>query len=333
MEKLEFKKHYPKDWVVMQNRVIECFRGMSLYEKRLFLMATPLARVSGNSSEDPVIITVAEYAKECGIDLSTAYTAVEEATQKLFKREFTFIDDEGYRVMMRWLYKAKYNEGSTYLYFPDEILQMLRVFDGLNPYTKYKKEVVLKLKKDYSLELYHLAKKHYGINHRKEVKFFEIKLDDFISLLQVPKSYNNLSNLKKRVVKPSLDEINEKTDITITYENIKKGRSVIGFRFFITTKDVAQSEKDIEIPHHTQDIHTIDWINGGAEQKSNFFKPLTPSQAKKYSILLHKKHEIVGSWNGSYDDAKQRIEQELQDSEKVNFYMKYLLEVGFILND
>ena len=38
---MDIRKHYPKDWVVLQNRVAECFRGMSLDEKRLFIMATP----------------------------------------------------------------------------------------------------------------------------------------------------------------------------------------------------------------------------------------------------------------------------------------------------
>ncbi len=31
------KKHYPKDWVVLQNRVVECFKSMTLDEKRLFM--------------------------------------------------------------------------------------------------------------------------------------------------------------------------------------------------------------------------------------------------------------------------------------------------------
>lgn len=31
---------YPKDWVVIQNRVVECFKSMTLDEKRLFILAT-----------------------------------------------------------------------------------------------------------------------------------------------------------------------------------------------------------------------------------------------------------------------------------------------------
>ena len=39
----------------------------------------------------------------------------------------------------------------------------------------------------------------------------------------LPESYKDLRNLKRRVLKNSLDEINEFTDITIDYSPIKKG--------------------------------------------------------------------------------------------------------------
>jgi plasmid replication initiation protein len=65
---------------------------------------------------------------------------------------------------------------------------------------------------------------------------FEISLEDFRNELGVPDSYNDLSNLKKRVIQPSLDEITEQTDINVTYENIKSGRAVVGFRFTVKEK-------------------------------------------------------------------------------------------------
>ena len=50
---------------------------------------------------------------------------------------------------MRWLNKVIYKagQGGSELYFTDEVLLLLREFDALNPYTKYKKEVVLRLKR------------------------------------------------------------------------------------------------------------------------------------------------------------------------------------------
>ncbi len=40
---------------------------------------------------------------------------------------------------------------------------MLQTFDKLNPYTKYKKEMILQLKGDYAFEIYHLAKQSEGL--------------------------------------------------------------------------------------------------------------------------------------------------------------------------
>lgn len=229
---MEFRKQYPAEWVVLQNKVVECFRGMSLDEKRLFLMATPLARVTKCSANEPIVITVEDYARECDIDRKTAYNAVEAATKGLFKREFTFETQDKNKVLMRWLYKAVYNDGRTELYFPDDILYILRNFDKVNPYTKYKKEIVLKLKKDYSLDFYHLGKKHEGLSRK-----FKLTIEELAESFNLSKSYmEDLGNLKRRVIQPSLDEIKEKTDIELTYENIKTGRKVTGFEFTVLTK-------------------------------------------------------------------------------------------------
>jgi plasmid replication initiation protein len=249
---LDVKKHYPKDWVVLQNRVVECFKSMTLDEKRLFIMATPLARTTNISSGEPIFISTEEFASACGLEITGAYTALGIATKKLFDRYFGYVRADKKKVSIRWMYKTAYGEGGAELYFTDEVLLLLREFDALNPYTKYKKEVVLRLKKDYSLDFYHLAKKH------QKMGGFQISLDELFEQLGLPESYQDLSNLKKRVIKPSLDEITANTDIDLSYENIKRGRSVVGFKFTVKekTKDKAitsqkkteakpnQSEKD-----------------------------------------------------------------------------------------
>jgi plasmid replication initiation protein len=107
---------------------------------------------------------------------------------------------------------------------------MLKEFDKLNPYTKYKKDIVLSLKKDYSFDLYHLAKKHQAMGQ------FEMSLEHIKNELGLPPSYDKLCNLKDRVIKPSLDEITANTDINLSYENVKRGRSVVGFKFTVKEK-------------------------------------------------------------------------------------------------
>lgn len=267
---LDVKKHYPKDWVVLQNRVVECFKSMTLDEKRLFIMATPLARTTNISSGEPIFISTEEFASACGLEITGAYTALGIATKKLFDRYFGYVRADKKKVSIRWMYKTAYGEGGAELYFTDEVLLLLREFDALNPYTKYKKEVVLRLRKDYSLDIYHLAKKHQVMGG------FQISLNDLFEQLGLPESYQDLSNLKKRVIKPSLDEINQNTDINLSYENIKQGRSVVGFKF-----TVKEKPKPKTLTTQARDPNTID-----------MFCDLTDAQISKYSAILSRVSDI-----------------------------------------
>lgn len=294
---LDVKKHYPKDWVVLQNRVVECFKSMTLDEKRLFIMATPLARTTKISSNDPIFISSSEFSKECGIDLSTAYTALELASERLFTRFFGYTNAEGDRVKMRWLNKVIYKagQGGSELYFTDEVLLLLREFDALNPYTKYRKEVVLRLRKDYSLDFYHLAKKYQTMGG------FQISLDELFEQLGLPESYKRLDNLKNRVIEPSLDEITANTDIDLTYENVKRGRSVVGFKFTVREKP---KPKVIETG---RDKNTID-----------MFCKLTDAQIQKYSSILSKVSDISDlSTFPDYSTFAQWIANILRDPKSV----------------
>ena len=291
------KKHYPKDWVVLQNRVVECYRSMSLDEKRLFIMATPLARTTKVSSNDPIFISSSDFARECGVDLSTAYTALEVASDRLFTRFFGYTAENGDRVKMRWVNKVIYKagQGGSELYFSDEVLLLLREFDALNPYTKYKKEVVLRLKKDYSLDFYHLAKKHQTMGG------FQISLDELFEQLGLPESYRRIGNLKDRVIKPSLDEITANTDIDLSYENVKRGRSVVGFKFTVKEKP---KPKVIETG---RDKNTID-----------MFCKLTDAQIQKYSSILSKVSDISDlSTFPDYSTFAQWIANILRDPKSV----------------
>ncbi|MBF7699276.1 replication initiation protein [Acinetobacter pollinis] len=268
---MRYKKHYPKDWVVLQNRVVECYRSMSLDEKRLFTIATPLARTTNISSGEPIFISTEEFASACGLEITGAYTALGIATKKLFDRYFGYVRADKKKVSIRWMYKTVYGDGGAELYFTDEVLLLLREFDALNPYTKYKKEVVLRLKKDYSLDFYHLAKKHQTMGG------FQISLNELFEQLGLPESYKRIDNLKNRVIEPSLEEVTANTDIDLTYENIKRGRSVVGFRF--TVKEKPQPKlKNIEM---ARDQNTID-----------MFCNLTDNQIRTYSSILSKIHSI-----------------------------------------
>ena len=263
------KKTYPPSWVVMQNNIQECFKSMNIDEKRMLILASPIARTTHATEKDSIMITAEEFARECGIKTHSAYTQLEAASRNLIKRNFSYTNDRGKRVLSNWVIDCTYEDGGIAIRFPEIVLLMLTEFDKFNPYTKYKKDIVLSLKKDYSFDLYHLAKKHQVMGQ------FEMSLDHIKNELGLPESYQDLSNLKKRVLNPSIEEISINTDIELSYENVKKGRSVVGFRFTVKEKPkpkLIASERDIK----TADL----------------FCTMSDAQVNKYSSILSNLGEL-----------------------------------------
>ena len=263
----ENKKTYPPNWVVMQNNIQECFKSMNIDEKRMLILASPIARTTHATEKDRIMITAEEFAIECGIKTHSAYTQLEVASRNLLKRNFSYTNERGKRVLSNWVIDCTYEDGGIAIRFPEIVLLMLTEFDKLNPYTKYKKDIVLSLKKDYSFDLYHLAKKHQTMGG------FQISLDDLFQQLGLPESYRRIGNLKDRVLKPSLEEITANTDIELTYENVKQGRSVVGFKFIVREKPKLIAPE--------RETKTVD-----------LFCDMSDAQINKYSTILSKLSEL-----------------------------------------
>ena len=302
------KKTYPPNWVVMQNNIQECFKSMNIDEKRMLILASPIARTTHATEKDQILITAEEFAKECGIKTHSAYTQLEAASRNLIKRNFSYNNDRGKRVLSNWVIDCTYEDGGIAIRFPEIVLLMLTEFDKLNPYTKYKKDIVLSLKKDYSFDLYHLAKKHQAMGG------FQISLDDLFEQLGLPESYRRIGNLKDRVINPSLDEITANTDIDLTYENVKNGRSVVGFKFTVKDKlkpKTLDSKRDPNTP--------------------DFFVKMTDAQRHLFANKMSEMPEMSGYSQGteSFQQFAIRIADMLLQPEKFRKLYPILEKAGF----
>ena len=303
------EKTYPVSTMAIQNRVTECFKSMSVDEKRILIMASPVARNINATEQDSILISAQQFAEECGIKVNSAYKQIELASKKLVDRSFSYTNEKGKKVYSNWVIDATYEDAGVSLRFTSVVLMMLKILDKYNPYTRYKKDVVLKLKKDYSIDFYHLAKKS------EKLGSFELTIDSMFIEFGLPESYRDLRNLKRRVLKDPIDEINKYTDIDLTYEPIKKGRSVVGFKF-----TVREKTKHKTITVQGRDKDTVDM----------FFK-MSDSQINMFGNQLSKLPELgkyaVG--NEGYDALASRIKDMLKDPEKQKMLVPHLKKLGF----
>ena len=303
------EKTYPVSTMAIQNRVTECFKSMSVDEKRILIMASPVARNIDATEQDSILISAQQFAEECGIKVNSAYKQIELASKKLVDRSFSYTNEKGKKVYSNWVIDATYEDAGVNLRFTSVVLMMLKILDKYNPYTRYKKDVVLKLKKDYSIDFYHLAKKS------EKLGSFELTIDSMFIEFGLPESYRDLRNLKRRVLKDPIDEINKYTDIDLTYEPIKKGRSVVAFKF-----TVREKTKHKTITVQGRDPNTVD-----------MFFEMSDSQINMFGNQLSKLPELgkyaVG--NEGYEALASRLKDMLKDPEKQKLLVPHLKKLGF----
>ena len=138
-------------------------------------------------------------------------------------------------------------------------------------FTQYEMQQISDLSTGYAIRLYELL-----ICWRTTGKTPIIELTDFRQKIGVlENTYQAMNDLKKRVLEPALKQVNEHTDITASYEQHKKGRTITGFSFKFKQKKPKQAEiaiETIQAPQNTSDT----------------IKPLTEPQIAKYSMILCK---------------------------------------------
>ena len=302
------EKTYPVSTMAIQNRVTECFKSMSVDEKRILIMASPVARNIDATEQNSILISAQQFAEECGIKVNSAYKQIELASKKLVDRSFSYTNEKGKKVYSNWVIDATYEDAGVSLRFTSVVLMMLKILDKYNPYTRYKKDVVLKLKKDYSIDFYHLAKKSGKIGN------FELTIDSMFTEFGLPESYRDLRNLKRRVLKDPIDEINNYTDITLTYDPIKKGRSVVGFKFTVKEKPKPK----LTAPE--RDTNTIDMFFEMSDAQINMF-------GNQLSKLPELGKYAVG--NEGYEALASRIKDMLKHPDKQKLLLPHLKKLGF----
>mgnify|MGYP003473657000 FL=1 len=121
-------------------------------------------------------------------------------------------------------------------------------------FTKYDIDQISGLSSAYSVRLYELL-----IQWRSTGKTPVIELADFRKRIGVlDTEYKRMAQLKERVLELAIKQINEHTDIIVTYKQHKAGRVITGFSFAFTQKkqsiDVTPKPKKLK---PTEDLNTL----------------------------------------------------------------------------
>jgi plasmid replication initiation protein len=126
--------------------------------------------------------------------------------------------------------------------------------------------------------------------------------------------YKIMGNFKLRVLDLAVNEINEKTDLTVSYTQEKKGRVIHGFKFTVKQKQPQKAVKN------ERDINTVD-----------MFATMTDKQITMFSRKLANMPELgnLAPIGADIDTFAQMIANDLKDEKKQAKYKPYLEKLGF----
>lgn len=251
--------------VVKSHRLNMAIQNLSTTEIRLIQLAIIDAREckNGFTSDTSLKLDATRYAEVFNVSRQCAYEALRDAEATLFERRFTFLDEiDGDTIKTRWISQAKYKKGLgsiEIMFSPAVVKEITRLgFDG-GLFTQYSLEQTAMLKSIYSIRLYELLNQW---KNAKKTPAFELGIFRGQMGLGV-NDYNRMSDFKRRVLDLAVQEINEKTDLKVSYEQIKDRSTITHFFFTILQKQKPKAAKSKGFLRDTDnlDMFTVEGLS------------------------------------------------------------------------
>ncbi|OOR93454.1 replication initiation protein [Haemophilus paraphrohaemolyticus] len=227
------------------NSFVQASYSMTLDEMRILSLTLGVF-----NPENPIKrgfdFTIADFCKHFpDVDEKSAYTQVRNAILKISKRWIVLVDNEKELTEVVLVNKRTYfkKEGRFYIEFHEDLLPYIAQLH--NNFTKYQLVNIGAFSSTHTIRLYELCSQY------RDTGWRQTSVDELKDWLQVSDKYDRYNNFNQRVLTPAIDEINAKSDLLVSVEPIKRGRSIVSLKFTIKSKKSAVKieQKRPAFPH------------------------------------------------------------------------------------
>lgn len=231
------KTNYDKRSLVIKksNKLIEAKYRLSPFESKL--MALVISGVRIDKKCTLFRYRVADLGTFFDVEHHEIYAILEEAVTRLNTRELKIKKENGDYLIATWVASAEYlkNQGVIEIEISQKLLPYL--IDIKKHFTSYPFLSVSNFKSSYSFRLYELVKQW----PYEQLGFREIELTELKGFLDLSSTqYEKYSAFKRYILLTAQKEVNEKSDLTFSFQEIKEGRKITKIKFIIQTKEQNQ---------------------------------------------------------------------------------------------
>ena len=291
-----------KELIVKSNQVIEASYQLSSTEQRIVLAAISKISRDAEITDDEIYRVTVDDLRNLGVHEKTAYRDLKDGVNRLYDRSINLaIDDES--IKMRWVQSIRFLESKSVvgLRFSKEILPFISNLS--REFTKYSLSDIAGMSSAYAIRIYELLSQYRSIGKR------EIAVENLRTMLELGKRYPLFADLKRWVIDTAVDQINEYSPLSVTYEQKKTGRKVTHIIF-------SFKEKSKSINHQSE---------------PNKVYKLTDAQINMFGNQLSRLHELshLATQGESYEALAAKIKEMLKDPIQQKQFLPHLKNLGF----
>ena len=249
------------DLVLQPNKVSRAAYKCDSTERKLLYFATAKLENSFLTEGDVVVrrytacFKIGEMLRALGMNnIASNRKRIREAIKTIAKQTITVLETEKKLVVMTWLQKAVYDEdeNKVVLTFTDDVGMYLQ--DLKEQFSSLDFKTIGAIKSYYAMRYYEIALSYEGFKgqdgNEPNSWFFDLDLERLRTMFEIKDSAyrGRIDNITEKAVKQPIRELNAVNPrFRIDIERLKKGRSLVGYRFICTELSVESSVCDVEL--------------------------------------------------------------------------------------
>ena len=279
--------------IYKSNALIEASYRLSVYEQRIILGCIAQVRRDEPLTDQRLYtVSAQQIADMTGTQLGTAYQNLKAASERLFRREVTLHEapngQGGAKVRLtRWVQEVVYQKdlGTIALRFSQPMVPYLSQLT--EQFTRYALTDIARMDSAHAIRLYELLCQWRDAGQR------EVSIEWLRNAFQLGDKYPAIKDFKKRVIQPSIEQINEYSPLWVKWEQRKTGRRVSHLIFTFGEKEPEEAS-----------------VNGeGSSKRKPTSKTSRSSQGAIYGIPMSV-IEAAAQPGESYEGAALRLLEE-----------------------
>jgi plasmid replication initiation protein len=247
--------------IVKSNSLIQAKYRLSIQEQRIMLLAiSQIAKDEELTDQKMYSVHASEFQDFTGVSLKQSYAELKQAALKLKRREVSITEKPNGQgkheevLVAGWVQSIRYikNYSRVDLRFNHDMIPYLN--DLKKEFTVFSIKnndhiSLLKMNSNYAYRIYELMMQWRGTASKENICERTIDINWLRDILDLPNSYKAIGELKRRVLHPAIDDINNHSPFWLKVSDLKSGRSIthikLTFGAKVNQKNNTKTKPDI----------------------------------------------------------------------------------------